>query len=65
LRRDHSSCRGHNTTVGTGRHIPGWFARLADGAGAVIDRRPDGPTKPADQAAFEATAHACRLVGWQ
>ena len=46
-------------------HTPGWFARLADGGRAVIDRRPGGVIKPADQVAFEATAHACGLVGWQ
>lgn len=50
---------------GPRRHVPDYFARLADGSGLVIDVRPDERVKPADAAVFAATAAACSAVGWQ
>jgi hypothetical protein len=47
------------------RHAPDFFARLADGAGLVIDVRADEQVKPADAQAFAATAAACECVGWR
>jgi hypothetical protein len=47
------------------RHAPDYFARLADGTGVVIDVRPDDLIEPEDQEAFDATAQACREVGWE
>lgn len=51
---------------GKGRsHAPDFFLRQADGAAAVVDCRPAKRRKPRDVEAFEATAWACELVGWQ
>jgi hypothetical protein len=47
------------------RHIPDFFARLADGSGVVVDVRADDRIGPRDAAAFEATARACEVAGWQ
>lgn len=46
------------------RHAPDWFARMGDGSALVLDCRPDDRIKPKDEAAFAATAQACRSVGW-
>jgi hypothetical protein len=46
------------------RHVPDYFARLADGTGVVIDVRPDDRIEPRDAEAFAATGRACREVGW-
>jgi hypothetical protein len=45
-------------------HSPDFFARLADGTGAVMDVRPDDRIKPRDARAFAVTAAACQQVGW-
>ena len=47
------------------RHIPDFFARLADGTGLVVDVRADDRIGARDAAAFEVTAQACGLAGWQ
>jgi hypothetical protein len=47
------------------RHVPDFFARLADGSGVVVDVRADDRIGPRDAAAFEVTAWACDLAGWQ
>ena len=46
------------------RHAPDYFARRADGAGMVIDVRPDDRIEPRDAEAFAATGRACGEVGW-
>lgn len=46
------------------RHVPDWFARMADGTGLVVDCRPLGRAGPRDEAAFELTARVCAEVGW-
>jgi hypothetical protein len=46
------------------RHAPDFFVRQRDGAGVVVDVRPDGRIKPEDAEAFAATGRACELVGW-
>ncbi len=46
------------------QHAPDFFARLADGTGAVIDVRPDNRIKPRDARAFAVAEAACRQVGW-
>jgi hypothetical protein len=46
------------------RHVPDFFARLADGTGVVVDVRPDDRIEPEDAEAFAATARACQEVGW-
>jgi hypothetical protein len=46
-------------------HAPDYFARLADGTGAVIDCRPAERVRPRDAAAFAATEQACAPVGWR
>lgn len=46
------------------RHVPDFFARLADGTGVVVDVRPDDRIEPADAEAFAATERACQEVGW-
>ncbi len=46
------------------QHGPDFFARLADGTGAVIDVRPDNRIKPRDARAFAVAEAACRQVGW-
>ncbi len=47
------------------RHVPDFFARLAGGSGVVVDVRADDRIGARDAAAFEATARACDLAGWQ
>jgi hypothetical protein len=47
------------------RHAPDFFARLASGAGVVIDVRSDDRIEPADAEAFEVTARACEAAGWE
>jgi hypothetical protein len=49
---------------GPRRHLPDYFARLADGGVLVVDVRADDRIEPADAEAFEATAAACASVGW-
>jgi hypothetical protein len=49
---------------GTRRHVPDFFARLADGSAVVIDVRPDELISPGDAEVFAATARACAAVGW-
>lgn len=46
------------------RHVPDFFARLADGTGVVVDVRADDLIGPVDKEAFEATRSACELAGW-
>lgn len=46
------------------RHVPDFFARLADGTGVVVDVRADDRIEPVDKEAFEATRSACELAGW-
>lgn len=46
------------------RHAPDYFARRRDGAGVVIDVRPDGRIREQDAAVFAATARWCAQVGW-
>jgi hypothetical protein len=50
---------------GTRRHAPDFFARRADGTGAVIDVRADDRIEAADAEAFAVTAEACAWVGWE
>lgn len=45
------------------RHVPDFFARLADGSAVVIDVRPD-ELVGADAEVFAATQRACAAVGW-
>ncbi len=45
-------------------HAPDFFARRRDGTGVVIDCRPTDRIAERDAAAFEATAQACDVVGW-
>ena len=46
------------------RHVPDFFARLADGSAVVIDVRPDELVGAADAEVFAATQRACAAVGW-
>jgi hypothetical protein len=46
------------------RHTPDFFARLADGAGVVVDVRPDERIGERDAEVFAVTAWACEQVGW-
>lgn len=46
-------------------HVPDYFARLADGGALVVDCRPLERIKPKDAARFDATRHACDLLGWR
>lgn len=46
------------------RHVPDYFARLADGSGLVVDVRPDERIDRRNAAVFAATARACEAVGW-
>ena len=46
------------------RHVPDYFARLADGTGVVVDVRPDDRIERRDAEAFAATGRACREAGW-
>ncbi len=45
-------------------HTPDYFVRRWDGSVLIMDVRPDGRIEPQDAAKFEATALACRRVGW-
>jgi len=47
------------------RHVPDYFARLADGSGLVVDVRADDRVEEPDAAAFEVTRRACEQVGWR
>jgi hypothetical protein len=46
------------------RHVPDYFARLADGSAVVIDVRPDELVGADDAEVFAATQRACAAVGW-
>jgi hypothetical protein len=46
-------------------HVPDYFARLADGSALALDCRPADRIKPKDQLAFDATRHACAVLGWR
>ena len=46
------------------RHVPDFFARLADGSAVVIDVRPDELVGADDAVVFAATQRACAAVGW-
>jgi hypothetical protein len=46
------------------RHAPDFFARLAGGAGVVIDVRADDRIEPEDAEGFSVTAGACAAAGW-
>lgn len=47
------------------RHVPDFFARLADGSGLVVDVRADDRIGERDAAAFEITRQVCEQVGWR
>jgi hypothetical protein len=47
------------------RHVPDYFARLADGTGLVVDVRPDSLVRPEDEVVFAVTEAACAEVGWE
>jgi len=47
------------------RHAPDFFARKADGAGVVIDVRPDDRIPLEDAEVFRMTALACGQAGWE
>ena len=49
---------------GARRHVPDFFARLADGSAIVIDVRPDELVGADDAEVFAATHRACAAVGW-
>ena len=49
---------------GARRHVPDYFARLADGSAVVIDVRPDELVGADDAEVFAATQRACAAVGW-
>ena len=49
---------------GARRHVPDFFARLADGSAIVIDVRPDELVGADDAEVFAATQRACAGVGW-
>jgi hypothetical protein len=48
----------------TRRHAPDWFARRTDGSALVLDCRPPDRIGPRDTEAFDASAAACREIGW-
>ena len=48
---------------GARRHVPDFFARLADGSAVVIDVRPDELVGADDAEVFAATRRACAAVG--
>lgn len=50
---------------GVRRHLPDYFARLADGAGLVVDVRAEDRIGERDAEAFAATQVACASVGWE
>jgi hypothetical protein len=47
------------------RHVPDYFARLADGSGLVVDVRAHDRVEERDAAAFEVTRQVCEQVGWR
>jgi hypothetical protein len=47
------------------RHAPDFFVRLADGAGVVVDIRPDDRIPEKDAEVFAVTAAACSAAGWE
>jgi hypothetical protein len=47
------------------RHVPDYYARLADGTGVVVDVRPDDQIGSADAETFATTERACCDVGWE
>jgi len=49
---------------GARRHVPDYFARLADGSAVVIDVRPDELVGADDAEVFAATQRTCAAVGW-
>jgi len=46
------------------RHAPDFFARRRGDGAVVVDCRPDDRIRRRDTEAFEATASACDLMGW-
>ncbi|HEV3289873.1 MAG TPA: TnsA-like heteromeric transposase endonuclease subunit [Streptosporangiaceae bacterium] len=46
------------------RHAPDFFVRRADGAGVLVDVRPDHLVRAADSAVFAATAVMAGQAGW-
>jgi TnsA endonuclease-like protein len=46
------------------RHVPDFFVRRDDGAGVVVDVRPDDRIPDRDAEVFAVTASACELAGW-
>jgi hypothetical protein len=49
---------------GARRHVPDFFARLADGSAVVIDVLPDELVGADDAEVFAAMRRACAAVGW-
>lgn len=47
------------------RHVPDFFLRRDDGAGVVVDVRPDDRIPDRDAEVFAVTASACELAGWE
>lgn len=47
------------------RHAPDFFARRADGAGLVVDVRPDDLVDQAAAESFAVMATACAEAGWE
>ena len=47
------------------RHVPDFFVRRDDGAGMVVDVRPDDRIPDRDAEVFAVTASACELAGWE
>ena len=45
-------------------HAPDFFARLADGAGLVVDCRPVGRRDERSLESFAAMQQACEVTGW-
>lgn len=45
-------------------HVPDYFVRLRDGGCRVVDVRPESLITSEDQLTFDATGHACKMVGW-
>lgn len=50
---------------GVRRHLPDYFVRRADSGAVVVDVRADDRIEPADAEAFDATAAACAVMGWE
>lgn len=47
------------------RHVPDFFVRRDDGAGVVVDVRPDDRIPDRDAEVFAVTGSACEVAGWQ